>query len=220
MLKRARLAGLRAAYCLRVGATRRQLAEAWISTGEDELGIAVLREAIEPYPLGGDPDSIGKRGKYEINSSVDIDRSIDERSQTILASHIGIVRIRMIDGDHNKSGIRQRLGSVVMTEVPAAIAVRNDDQRQLFVSSNWTIEYRLHLECSDRHVFRCLGTAFLRGSPTRGLLETRLGELVEVIIRLPRRQFKVRNQTTEAKIGVRILNRMTELGCPEFKRVA
>jgi hypothetical protein len=28
------------------------------------------------------------------------------------------------------------------------------------------------------------------------------------------------NQTTEAKIGVRVLNRMTELGCPEFKRVA
>lgn len=28
------------------------------------------------------------------------------------------------------------------------------------------------------------------------------------------------NQKTEANIGVRILNRMTELGRPEFKRIA
>jgi hypothetical protein len=28
------------------------------------------------------------------------------------------------------------------------------------------------------------------------------------------------NQRTEAKIGVRVLNRMTELGRPEFRRVA
>jgi hypothetical protein len=28
------------------------------------------------------------------------------------------------------------------------------------------------------------------------------------------------NQKTEAKIGVRVLNRMTELGRPKFKRVA
>jgi hypothetical protein len=28
------------------------------------------------------------------------------------------------------------------------------------------------------------------------------------------------NQKTEANIGVRVLNRMTELGRPEFKRVA
>ncbi|WP_245297408.1 transposase [Rhizobium oryziradicis] len=76
------------------------------------------------------------------------------------------------------------------------------------------------LDQIDGSVARFIADGAYDGSPTRGLLETRLGELVEVIIRLPRRQFKVRNQTTEAKIGVRVLNRMTELGCPEFKRVA
>jgi hypothetical protein len=37
-------------------------------------------------------------------------------------------------------------------------------------------------------------------------------------LRLKARNFY--NQQTEAKIGVRVLNRMTELGRPKFKRVA
>jgi hypothetical protein len=36
--------------------------------------------------------------------------------------------------------------------------------------------------------------------------------------KLKARQFD--NQKTEAKIGVRVLNRMTELGRPQFERVA
>jgi hypothetical protein len=133
------------------------------------------------------------------------------------------------------------------------------------------------LDQIDGPVARFIADGAYDGSPTRGLLETRLGELVEVIIPPPKTavqgpqsaldptvrdrdiaeietngrmawqkstgytqcsrietqmgrwktvigtKLKARsfdNQTTEAKIGVRVLNRMTELGRPEFKRVA
>ncbi|MFA1624969.1 hypothetical protein ACDY96_19900, partial [Rhizobium mongolense] len=122
-----------------------------------------------------------------------------------------------------------------------------------------------------------LPTAPYDGTPTRDLLATRFGEIVEVIIPPPKTavaspqsvlvpsvrdrhiaeiqtkgrmawqkstgynkrsraetqmgrwkavigpKLKARhfdNQKTEAKIGVRVLNRMTELGRPKFERVA
>jgi hypothetical protein len=57
------------------------------------------------------------------------------------------------------------------------------------------------------------------GYNRRSRIETEMGRWKAVIgPKLKARNFD--NQTTEAKIGVRALNRMIELGRPEFKRVA
>jgi hypothetical protein len=57
------------------------------------------------------------------------------------------------------------------------------------------------------------------GYTQRSRIETQMGRWKTVIgLRLKARNFY--NQQTEAKIGVRVLNRMTELGRPKFKRVA
>lgn len=133
------------------------------------------------------------------------------------------------------------------------------------------------LDQIDGPVTKFVADGAYDGSPTRGLLETRLGEIVEIIIPPPKTaaqspqsalvptvrdrhiaeietkgrmawqkstgynqrsrietqmgrwkavigpKLKARNfdnQTTEVKIGVRALNRMTDLGRPEFRRVA
>ncbi len=133
------------------------------------------------------------------------------------------------------------------------------------------------LDQIDCPVSRFIADGAYDGGPTRDLLETRLGEIVEVIILPPRTavqspqapeepsirdrhiseikingrmawqkstgynqrsrietqmgrwktvigtKLKARhfgNQTTEAKIGVRVLNLMTELGRPKFERTA
>jgi len=55
------------------------------------------------------------------------------------------------------------------------------------------------------------------GYNKRSRVETQVGRWKAVIgPKLRARSFD--NQKTEAYIGVRVLNRMTELGCPEFKR--
>ncbi len=57
------------------------------------------------------------------------------------------------------------------------------------------------------------------GYNQRSLGETLMGRWKTVIwSRLNARTFN--NQKTEAKIGVRVLNRMTELGRPNFQRTA
>lgn len=57
------------------------------------------------------------------------------------------------------------------------------------------------------------------GYNRRRRIETRMGRWKTVIgPRLKARNFD--NQTTETKIGVRVLNQMSELGRPEFRRVA
>jgi hypothetical protein len=57
------------------------------------------------------------------------------------------------------------------------------------------------------------------GYNQRSRIETHIGRWKAVIgPKLKARSFE--NQKTEAKIGVRILNRMTELGRPKFKRTA
>jgi transposase len=57
------------------------------------------------------------------------------------------------------------------------------------------------------------------GYKQRSRIETQMGRWKTVIgTKLKARNFG--NQTTEAKIGVRVLNRITELGRPEFRRVA
>jgi hypothetical protein len=57
------------------------------------------------------------------------------------------------------------------------------------------------------------------GYNQRSRVETQMGRWKAVIgPKLRARNFD--NQKTEAKIGVRVLNRMTELGRPEFKRVS
>jgi hypothetical protein len=53
----------------------------------------------------------------------------------------------------------------------------------------------------------------------RSRIETQIGRWTAVVgPNLQARNFE--NQTTEAKIGVWILNRMTELGRPNFQRTA
>jgi hypothetical protein len=57
------------------------------------------------------------------------------------------------------------------------------------------------------------------GYNQRSRIETQMGRWKTVIgPKLRARNFN--NQTTEAKIGVRFLNQMTELGRPEFRRIA
>ncbi|RVG83291.1 IS5 family transposase [Sinorhizobium meliloti] len=57
------------------------------------------------------------------------------------------------------------------------------------------------------------------GYNQRSRVETQMGRWKTVIgLRLKARNFE--NQRTEAKIGVRVLNRMTELGRPQFERLA
>ena len=57
------------------------------------------------------------------------------------------------------------------------------------------------------------------GYNQRSLIETQIGRWKAVVgPKLQARNFG--NQKTEAKIGVRILNRMTELGRPNFQRTA
>lgn len=133
------------------------------------------------------------------------------------------------------------------------------------------------LEQIDGPVAKFIADGAYDGAPTRDLLKTRFGEIVEVVIPPPKTavpspqsgqpssvrdrhiaeiktngwmawqkstgynqrsrvetqmgrwkavigpKLRARNfdtQMTEAKIGVRVLNRMTELGRPEFKRIA
>jgi hypothetical protein len=53
----------------------------------------------------------------------------------------------------------------------------------------------------------------------RSRIETQIGRWKAIIgPKLKARRFE--NQKTEAKIGVRILNQMTELGRPNFQRTA
>nr|WP_083906829.1 hypothetical protein [Octadecabacter arcticus] len=57
------------------------------------------------------------------------------------------------------------------------------------------------------------------GYNQRSRIETQIGRWKVVVgPKLQARNFG--NQKTEAKIGVRILNRMTELGRPNFQRTA
>jgi hypothetical protein len=57
------------------------------------------------------------------------------------------------------------------------------------------------------------------GYNQRSRIETQIGRWKAVVgPKLKARNFE--NQKTEAKIGVRILNRMTELGRPSFERTA
>ncbi|MER8575634.1 hypothetical protein [Mesorhizobium sp. M1409] len=61
--------------------------------------------------------------------------------------------------------------------------------------------------------------AEITGYNKRSRVETQTGRWKTVIgPKLKARNFD--NQKTEAKIGVRVLNRMTELGRPKFERVA
>ena len=57
------------------------------------------------------------------------------------------------------------------------------------------------------------------GYNQRSRVETLMGRWKTVIgPKLKARDFE--NQRTQAKIGVRVLNRMTGLGCPRFERIA
>jgi hypothetical protein len=57
------------------------------------------------------------------------------------------------------------------------------------------------------------------GYNQRSRCETLMGRW-KAVIRPKHKARGFENQTTEAKIGVRILNRMTELGRPKFERTA
>lgn len=55
------------------------------------------------------------------------------------------------------------------------------------------------------------------GYNQRSRIETQIGRW-KTVIGSKARTFKI--QKAEAKIGVRILNRVTELGCPKFESIA
>ena len=57
------------------------------------------------------------------------------------------------------------------------------------------------------------------GYNQRSRIETRMGRW-KTVIGPKLRPRDLDNQRTEAKIGVRVLNRMTGLGCPRFERTA
>ncbi|MFW8609919.1 hypothetical protein [Rhizobium beringeri] len=77
--------------------------------------------------------------------------------------------------------------------------------------------------CRDRHIAenqpKRMAWQKSTGYNKRSRAETQMGRWKAVIgPKLKARHFD--NQKTEAKIGVRVLNRMTELGRPKFERVA
>jgi hypothetical protein len=116
------------------------------------------------------------------------------------------------DGKPTVEALTERLGSAIKVTIPppknaalSADASRNPSIR-------------------DRHIAEIKADGRMAwqkssGYNQRSRIETQIGRWKAVIgHKLKARSFE--NQNTEAKIGVRILNRMTELGRPKFERTA
>lgn len=115
------LVGRRAAGGVRKA--RRQLVEIRIGAADDKAGIAALRKSVEADALGIDAGRVHRSAEHEIDGAFDVERTLPQHAQTIGLAHIGVVRVRMVDGNDDKPGIRQRLGHIVEIKVPAAIAM-------------------------------------------------------------------------------------------------
>ena len=116
------------------------------------------------------------------------------------------------DGEPTCAVLTERFGaSIKLTIPPPKNAVLSPDAAQ-----NPSIRDR-HIADIAAHGRMAWQTS--SGYNQRSRIETQIGPWKAVIgPKLKARNFG--NQTTEAKIGVRILNRMTELGRPNFQRTA
>jgi hypothetical protein len=116
------------------------------------------------------------------------------------------------DGEPTVEALTERLGSAIQVTIPPPKnAVLSPD-----ASRNPSIR--------DRHIAEIEADGRMAWQKSssynqRSRIETQIGRWKAVIgHKLKARSFE--NQNKEAKIGVRILNRMTELGRPKFERTA
>jgi hypothetical protein len=116
------------------------------------------------------------------------------------------------DGEPTVEALTERLGSAIQVTIPPPKnAVLSPD-----ASRNPSIRDRhiAEIEADGRMAWQKSS-----GYNQRSRIETQIGRWKAVIgHKLKARSFE--NQNKEAKIGVRILNRMTELGRPKFERTA
>jgi hypothetical protein len=116
------------------------------------------------------------------------------------------------DGEPTVTALTDRFGPLIeVTIPPPKNAVLSPD-----VSRNPSIrdQHIAEIEAHGRMAWQKSS-----GYNQRSRIETQIGRWKAVIgPKLKARSFE--NQKTEAKIGVRILNRMTELGRPNFERTA
>jgi transposase len=116
------------------------------------------------------------------------------------------------DGSPTRDLLVERLGEIVEVIIPPPKTAVASAQSALVTSVR------------DRHIAEIetkgrLAWQKSTGYNQRSRVETQMGRWKAVIgPKLRARNFD--NQKTEAKIGVRVLNRMTELGRPEFNRVS
>jgi len=116
------------------------------------------------------------------------------------------------DGEPTSDALAARFGSMIEVTIPPP--------KNAVLSPNAA----LHPTVRDRHITEIAARGRMAwqkasGYNQRSRGETLMGRWKTVIgPKLKARNFG--NQKTEAKIGVRVLNRMTGLGCPRFERTA
>jgi len=116
------------------------------------------------------------------------------------------------DGSPTRDLLADRLGEIVEVIIPPPKTAVQSPQTALDPSIR------------DRHIAEIetkgrMAWQKSTGYNQRSRVETQMGRWKTVIgPKLKARNFE--HQKTEAKIGVRVLNRMAELGRPEFRRVA
>ncbi len=116
------------------------------------------------------------------------------------------------DGGPTRDLLRTRFGEIVEVVIPPPKTAVPSPQSGLPPSVR------------DRHIAEIQTKGRLAwqkstGYNQRSRVETQMGRW-KAVIGPKLRARNAGNQNTEAKIAVRVLNRMTELGRPEFKRVA
>jgi hypothetical protein len=116
------------------------------------------------------------------------------------------------DGEPTVQALNERFGSAIKVTIPPPkSAILSPDAAQ-------------NPSLRDRHIAEIEAHGQMAwqkssGYNQRSLIETQIGRWKAVVgYKLEARSFE--NQKTEAKIGVRVLNRMTEFGRPNFERTA
>jgi len=116
------------------------------------------------------------------------------------------------DGSPSRDLLETRLGEIVEIIIPPPKTAVQSQQ----AAHNPTVRDRHIAEIETRGRMTWQKST---GYNRRSRIETQMGRWKTVIgPKLKARNFD--NQTTETKIGVRVLNQMSELGRPEFRRVA
>ena len=116
------------------------------------------------------------------------------------------------DGEPTVKALTDRFGPLIeVTIPPPKNAILSPDAAQ---NPNLRDRHITEIEAHGRMAWQTTS-----GYNQRSPIETQIGRWKAVVgPKLKARNFE--NQKTEAKIGVRILNRMTELGRPSFERTA